>query len=142
MKMNKWFKEKYEKFKDDPVYITEGIVLELNEKIVLRMKELNINRTELAKRLGVQKPFVTKLLNGNHNLTVKTMASIAQALEGELVLDISPPGFERFECLKGPERRVLYHKTTLKQKLNENDYKKIEKPELGEEADERDARAA
>jgi len=134
MKMNKWFKDKLEKFKDDPVYITEGIVLELNEKIVLKMEELNINRTELAERLGVKKPFVTKLLNGNHNLTVKTMVSIAQALECELVLDICPKGFERFE------RRVLYHKTTPAQDLSE--YKKIVKPEMGEEEDERYAGVA
>jgi transcriptional regulator with XRE-family HTH domain len=87
MKMAKWFKEKLEEFKDDPEFIAEGIILKLNEKIVIKMEELNITRAELARRLGVTKPFITKLLNGNHNLTVKTMVSIAKALECELMLD-------------------------------------------------------
>lgn len=109
MKMSKWFKDKLEEFKDDPEFITEGIVLELNEKIIIKMEELNINRAELAKRLGVTKAFVTKLLNGNHNLTVKTMVSIAQALECELVVDLGPKGFEQ---------KIFYRKITEPRDLN------------------------
>jgi len=42
----------------------------------------------LAQRLGVSKAFVTKLLNGNPNLTIKTMVAIAGALECTLLIDI------------------------------------------------------
>jgi transcriptional regulator with XRE-family HTH domain len=109
MKMAKWFKEKLEEFKDDPEFIAEGIILKLNEKIVIKMEELNITRAELARRLGVTKPFITKLLNGNHNLTVKTMVSIAKALECELMLDLYPKGFEQ---------KIFYRKVTEPRDLN------------------------
>ena len=42
----KWFHSKLEEFKDDLVYITEGVVLEFNEKIVEKMDEIFIvNKT-------------------------------------------------------------------------------------------------
>lgn len=130
--MNKWFKEKYDKFKDSPAFITEGILLELNEKIVAKMEELNITRAELAKRLGVTRPFITKLLNGNHNLTVKTMVSIAQALACELVLDLGPKGFE--------QKRIFFYKKNTK--VPDLSGFKIVKPDLEGDLDERNARAA
>lgn len=90
MKAENWFSKKLEEYKDDLEFRTEGVILEFNEKIVARMAEMNISRTELAKRLRVSKAFVTKLLNGNPNLTVKTMMSISDALGCELKLDIYP----------------------------------------------------
>lgn len=93
--LENWFGKLIEEYKDDVDFITEGIVLNLNEKIVSKMKDLRISRADLARRLGVTKAFVTKLLNGNHNLTVKTMVSIAKALESDLTLDLCSRGFEQ-----------------------------------------------
>ena len=75
-------------------YQTELSIVGLNEKIVSKMGELKINRAELAKRLGVSKAFVTKLLNGSPNMTIKTMISIALALDCQLYVDIYPKGFK------------------------------------------------
>lgn len=73
---------------------TELSIIDLNEKIIAKMNELKINRAELAKRLGVSKAFVTKLLNGNPNMTIKTMISISLALDCQLYQDIYPRGFK------------------------------------------------
>ncbi|MEO0075794.1 MAG: helix-turn-helix transcriptional regulator [candidate division WOR-3 bacterium] len=89
-----WFKDYLEKFKDDVEFITEEVIIEFTEKIVDRMEKLNLSRTELAKKLGVSKAFITKILNGNPNLTVKTMVSIAKALECKLDIELCPEGFE------------------------------------------------
>lgn len=94
MNTKKWFEEKIEKFKDDPEFIAEGVILAFTEKIVAIMKEQDINRTELARRLGVSKAFITKLLNGNPNLTIKSMVSIAKILGCDLNIDLYPEGFE------------------------------------------------
>ncbi len=75
-------------------YQTELSVIDLNEKIIAKMEELKINRVELANRLGVSKAFVTKLLNGNPNMTIKTIISIALALDCQLYQDIYPQGFK------------------------------------------------
>jgi transcriptional regulator with XRE-family HTH domain len=75
-------------------YQTELSIIDLNEKIISKMDELKINRVELAKRLGVSKAFITKLLNGNPNMTIKTIVSIALALDCQLFQDIYPRGFK------------------------------------------------
>jgi len=94
MKAEKWFAGQIEKYKDDLEFRTEGVILEFTEKIVAKMEEKNISRSALAKKLGVSKAFISKLLNGNPNLTIKSMMSIADALGCDLNLDIYPRGFE------------------------------------------------
>ena len=49
--------------------------------ILLRMKELGVNKTELAKRLKVSRPYITKALQGDINFTFGTAIRFAQALE-------------------------------------------------------------
>lgn len=75
-------------------YQTELAAIDLNEKIIAKMNELKINRVGLANRLGVSKAFVTKLLNGNPNMTLKTIVSIAIALDCQLYQDIYSRGFK------------------------------------------------
>jgi transcriptional regulator with XRE-family HTH domain len=92
MKTSVWFQDKLSQFKDDVDFITEEKLIALNEKIVEKMSAKNITRAELAKRLGVSKPMVTKLLNGNANMTIKTMVSVANALDCDINFDIFPKG--------------------------------------------------
>ena len=94
MNTEKWFKEKLDEFKDDVEFYTEEIILDFTEKIVTVMEEMGINRAELARKLGVSKAFITKLLNGNPNLTIKTMVSLAKTLDRDLNIDLGPEGFE------------------------------------------------
>lgn len=94
MNYEKWFNDMLDKYKDDIDFLTEEAIIEFNEKIVKRLKELNLSRTELANKLGVSKAFITKLLNGNPNLTIKTMVNIAKALDCNLELDLCPKEYE------------------------------------------------
>lgn len=48
-------------------YWTTKIQLELYAHIEAYMRENNINRTELAKRLGVSKGYITQILNGDYD---------------------------------------------------------------------------
>ncbi len=43
------------------------------------MERAGINRTELAEAAGVSPAFVSKVLNGSTNYTLKTMAKLARA---------------------------------------------------------------
>ena len=73
---------------------TELSIIDLNEKIIDMMAQRKVNRVELARRLGVSKAFITKMLNGNPNMTIKTINSLALALDCQLYLDIYPKGFK------------------------------------------------
>ena len=50
-------------------------------RILLRMKTLGINQSELAKRMKVSKPYITKVLRQDVNFSFRTAAKLAHALE-------------------------------------------------------------
>ena len=50
-------------------------------RILRRMKQLGINQTELARRMKVTKPYVTKVLRRDVNFSFRTAAKLARALE-------------------------------------------------------------
>ena len=76
-----WAKKYYQKHKNDPEFITSGIVIEILDNLYKRMEEKRINKAELAKRLGKSKAYVTKLLQGDYNnLTIKTLVELALAI--------------------------------------------------------------
>ena len=82
-----WLKNKLEELKDDFEFSLEGFILRLTEDICKRMEQKNMNRTDLAQRLNVSRPTVTKILNGRSSFTLRTLVSIADALEYELEIN-------------------------------------------------------
>ena len=80
MNAQKWLLDQIQQYRDDPVFVAEQLIIEINEEICRQMAQENVNRAELARRLGVTRQFITKLLNGNPNLTVLTLVKIAVAL--------------------------------------------------------------
>lgn len=124
MREAKWFQEMLDKYRDDFEFRLEELILDFTEKIVQKMREQDISRAELARRLGVSRAFVTKLLNGNPNLTIKTMMSIADVLGCDLNIDIYPKGFT-------PRNFYLYENNALKTK----DFTEEIEPSLGEDVD-------
>lgn len=49
--------------------------------LLLRMKALGLSQTALAKRMKVSRPYVTKVLSGDVNISFRTAAKFAQALQ-------------------------------------------------------------
>ena len=50
-------------------------------RILRRMRELGVNQSELAKRMKVSKPYITKVLRQDVNFSFRTAAKLAHALE-------------------------------------------------------------
>ena len=93
MKQKSWMEDKIDLWQDDAEFLTEEKILEFTERLVFEMKSKKVTRVQLASSLGKSKPFVTKLLKGNVNMTLKTMVSVAHALGCNLHLDLTPKGF-------------------------------------------------
>ena len=53
--------------------------------IMRRMKALGLNQTTLAKRLNVARPYVTKMLAGDVNISFGAAYRLARALEMDFV---------------------------------------------------------
>ncbi len=54
------------------------------------MEERKVKKAELARRLGKSRAYVTQMLSGSANLTVRTLAEVAYALGVEVKLEAVP----------------------------------------------------
>jgi transcriptional regulator with XRE-family HTH domain len=54
--------------------------LEVTELLCELMEKENVSRAELARRIGVKPPYITKVLRGTANLTLKTISDLFFAL--------------------------------------------------------------
>ena len=61
-------------------------------RILRRMNELGVNQTELAKRMKVSKPYVTKVLRQDVNFSFRTAAKLARALEMDFIPGLQERG--------------------------------------------------
>jgi transcriptional regulator with XRE-family HTH domain len=58
----------------------ERLILDATEAIVELLEEQKISRQELARRLGKSKSFVSQLLSGERNMTLRTLADLGYVL--------------------------------------------------------------
>ena len=79
------------------LYQQERAILEVTELVCQLMDEQDVSRSELAKRLGRTKGYITQLLDGRANMTVRTISDVFTALdravhfqEGPLRATVSP----------------------------------------------------
>ncbi len=59
----------------------EVLLLSATELICELMERKGVTRAELARRIGKSKAFVTQILRGSRNMTLRTLADFAWALE-------------------------------------------------------------
>lgn len=99
MSAKTWFQQKLNAVKDSFDFRFETQLFYLTEKICSKMADKGINRTELANRLNVTPPAVTKILKGNSNFTLKTLLMLADALEMDLKIDFEDKSLSRFQII-------------------------------------------
>ncbi len=58
----------------------EELILEVTEALAEALARENLSKAGLAERLGKSRAFVTQVLAGNRNLTLRTAAEFADAL--------------------------------------------------------------
>jgi transcriptional regulator with XRE-family HTH domain len=78
-----------EYLKDDEfrrLFAQEDLILQVTETLCELLEKEKISRKELADRLGKTKGFVSQLLNGGRNLTLRTVADILHVLGYKVAL--------------------------------------------------------
>ena len=57
-------------------------------RCIRQMKKLGLNQTQLAQRLHVSRPYVTKLLSGDVNISFGAAMRLARALEMDFLPEL------------------------------------------------------
>lgn len=82
------FADRLKNARELPSYWVEKAVLEFTSKLWSSMKQKGLTQAQLASKVDKQAPYVNRVLNGNHNVTLKTMVTLAHAVELELKIDL------------------------------------------------------
>jgi len=79
-----------EEYLEDPEFaklMARGeLIMEVTETLCELLEKEKVSRKELADRLGKSKGFISQLLNGGRNLTLRTVADILHVLGYKLAL--------------------------------------------------------
>jgi transcriptional regulator with XRE-family HTH domain len=88
----------------DPESRVEEAKIDFALCVERRMKHLGLSKAALAQRLATSPAYVTKILRGDANLTIKTMVELAHAVDGTLHLHIAPrqANVRWFEVFQSP----------------------------------------
>lgn len=70
----------------------DRLIFNTTEDILLAMEDAEISQKELASKLGKSKSYVSQLLDGSRNMTLKTLADISYALGAEAMVTILKDG--------------------------------------------------
>lgn len=90
----------------------EGAKLEFALELKRVMERENVKSVDLAERLGVSAPMVSKLLRGDANVTIETMVKLSRSLGGKLFVKIVRDGCAArlFELAQTEQQRAPVHK--------------------------------
>ena len=90
-------KTEHEHLMEDPEFrrllAVEALVAEASEVIASLMAEQNVSKADLARRLNKSRAWVTQLLSGKANITVRTLADVVYTLGAEVKLQAQPPSW-------------------------------------------------
>lgn len=89
-------KSALEQFLETPqnrrLFEQERLFVEVTELLTSAMDVQGITRAELAQRLGKTKSFVTQVLRGRHNMTLRTLAGLFDAIDCRVAMDAKRRG--------------------------------------------------
>jgi DNA-binding Xre family transcriptional regulator len=64
----------------DKQFSQDKLIFNVTEDLLLAMEDLNIKKSDLARRMGKSKANVSAMLDGDRNMTLRTLATICYEL--------------------------------------------------------------
>jgi hypothetical protein len=94
----------------DRLVAQETLLFDAAECVAELINDAGISRTELAKRLGKSKGFVTQVLAGDRNMTLRTLADLGYVLGHSFEIVAKRTTATRTGDARGPGRTVVTHR--------------------------------
>ena len=104
----------------------EELLYDLTETIYERMKQKGISQRELAKRLEVSDAYISKILKGNENISLKTLLKLALALGLNVEIKMQPIEQRSFRKTEESTSNRSWKEITgfSKYEFDENDFQR------------------
>lgn len=67
-----------------------NLITQVTNEINWYMSQRKLTRADLASRMGLSPGRISQVLSGSENLTLRTLASLAVALDGQFELELKP----------------------------------------------------
>lgn len=95
-------------------YWVEKLKLDLTKALSGQMKRKGLKKGDIAKKLDLSAPYMTKVMRGDENFTIETMVKLARAAGGQLHIHISDKDSDVswIECSGGNTFRELIGQVT------------------------------
>ncbi len=84
----------------------ERLIMQATEAIASLMHEQAVSRAELARRIGKSPAFVTKILRGDNNFTLRTLSDLLFALDRSAHLSLGDIGEDITLCQTQPAQSL------------------------------------
>lgn len=78
-----FFENLFAELEERDDYHVAGMKIEIAEQIFLQMKKKKVNKAELARKLGKNRAYISRILKGNTNFTIETLVTIGRRLDAE-----------------------------------------------------------
>ena len=72
---------------DEKLYNREALMMDVTEDLLIVMEDKGIKKIDLAKLLSKSKSFISQTLSGSRNITLRTLADIAFALDAKVSIN-------------------------------------------------------
>ena len=89
------------------LYLEERLILRVTNVISGCMEEQNVKKVDLAERVGCSKGYITQILDGTANLTLKTISNVLFELGSTLTVKAVPIK----ELVEGKRVRLSFFRT-------------------------------
>ena len=84
------FEELFSTYEADDDFLVNIVKLRVAELLASQMEDKGLTASELARKLGKSRAYVSKLRTGSENLTLESLVRIARALDCRLDVTFQP----------------------------------------------------
>jgi len=81
--MENFFNNLFDELEERVDYHVAGMKIDIAEQIYILMEKKKVSKAELARRLGKNRSYITRILKGTTNFTLETIVAIAQKLDAK-----------------------------------------------------------
>lgn len=86
------YRQELKKLENSDSYWTHSVIDQFVSELERSMNVREINKAQFARRAGVSASYITKVMNGNANLSMESMTKLARVVGGTVHVHIAPQG--------------------------------------------------